>query len=364
VLILARPVITVAQQVPLVPPNIVARDTGATMQQLGDGVFVIIHNPATDDWPHGNTGVIVGADGVLIIDSNYLPARAADDIALIRRVTNRPVRYLVNTHWHGDHTHGNGVYRDAFPGLTILGARESAPFIELNLKKLPTGAIAADSRARRFLANLEANQARGRDSAGRAYTDDEKQAMAVSIAQRRFELVELAKVKVVAPNQIFEGTFTLDMGGGRRVEIRNMGPANSVADVVIYLPAERILFAGDILVYPAPYTGGSFFMPWLGVLKAIQTYPVAALVPGHGPVLANHDYTRNVYDVFESIRVQLDSMYRLGMVPPDAAKLVDVKHLRNRFWVPAGRPVREAFWEEFTRAVADKMSMCVMGYSC
>ncbi|MBC7897137.1 MAG: MBL fold metallo-hydrolase [Cytophagaceae bacterium] len=362
--LLGRAALAPAQPVSLVPPNIVARDTGATMQRLAEGVYVIVHEPATNEWPHGNTGVIVGENGVLIIDSNYLPARAVDDIALIRQVTNKPVRYLVNTHWHGDHTHGNGVYRDSFPGLAIFGTRESAPFIELNLKKLPTGALAANSYSRTTLAALEASLARGRDSAGRAWTAEERTEMAVSIGQRKFELTELAKVKVAAPDQVFEGTFTLEMGGGRRVEFRNMGPANSVSDVIIYLPADRVLFAGDILVYPSPYTSGSFFMPWIGVLEALQRYSVAALVPGHGPVMANHDYTRNVHDAFASIRTQLDSMYRLGMVPPDAAKKVDLKALRNRFWVPAGRPIREAFWEEWTRSVSERMSLCVMGYSC
>jgi glyoxylase-like metal-dependent hydrolase (beta-lactamase superfamily II) len=354
---------TSAQVLPQVPPNIAARDTGAVMHRLADGVYAIIHDGATEDWPHGNTGVIVGPDGVLVIDSNYLPARAVDDIALIRRVTNLPVRYLVNTHWHGDHTHGNGVYRDSFPGLVILGARESAGFIELNLQKLPAGGLAPDSRLRQTLAAREALLTRGRDSTGRALTDDERRDLAVVVAQRRFELLELAKIKVAPPNHTFDGTFSLDLGR-RRVEIRNMGPANSAADVIVYLPEERILFAGDILVYPAPYTSGSFFLPWISVLKSLQSYPVAAVVLGHGPVMANHDYTRNVHELFEAIRSQLDSLLRLGHLPSEAAKRVDVKDLRLKFTVPAGRAVREAFWEEFTRGVAERMGMCVMGYSC
>src|SRR5688500_16340007 len=136
--------------------RVVARDSSARMERVADGVYAIIHDAATDGWPHGNTGVVVGSDGVLVIDSNYLPIRAARDIALIRKVTPLPVRYLVNTHWHGDHTHGNGVYRDSFPSIAIVGPKASAYFVEMNQEKLPKGALLPNSANRTTLANLEA----------------------------------------------------------------------------------------------------------------------------------------------------------------------------------------------------------------
>jgi hypothetical protein len=84
-------------------------------------------------------------------------------------VTSLPVRYLVNTHWHGDHTHGNGVYREAFPGLAIIGQRDNHYWIELNLQKLPAGYLARESVPRATLARLEARLAAGADSAGRRH---------------------------------------------------------------------------------------------------------------------------------------------------------------------------------------------------
>src|SRR5919205_1021909 len=109
-----------------------AGDGGARVERVGDGVYAIIHDDATTewpsgvtDWPHGNTGVVVGDDGVLVVDATYLPSRARADIALIRRLTDRPVRYLVNTHWHMDHTHGNEAYRDSFPGVIIVTERQT-----------------------------------------------------------------------------------------------------------------------------------------------------------------------------------------------------------------------------------------------
>ena len=76
------------------------------------------------------------------------------------------------------------------------------------------------------------------------------------------------------------------------MELRDWGRANSPHDVTVYLPEERILFTGDIVVQsPLPYSGASWPVPWIEVLRGIEAMPVAALVPGHGPVQRDHAYT-------------------------------------------------------------------------
>ena len=105
------------------------RDYGARMERVADGVYAIIHDDATDEWPHGNTGVVVTDRGVLVIDATYLPSRARADIALIRSVTNQPVRYLVYTHWHFDHN--NGRHR-LHRGVSRLDRRERAGVARLH----------------------------------------------------------------------------------------------------------------------------------------------------------------------------------------------------------------------------------------
>ena len=340
-----------------------ATDSTARMYKLADGVFAITHASATQDWPHGNTGVVIGTSGVLIIDSNYLPDRAEMDLALVRRVTSLPVRYLVNTHWHGDHTHGNGVYRDSFPGLTILGPRASAPFIALNLQKLPIGSLKPDSYNRTTLARLEATLARGADSTGRSLTTDERTNLTANIAARRHELVQLARVRVAPPNLLFDEHLTLDLGG-RRVEIRDMGRANSPNDVVVYLPDERVLFTGDIVVAPLPFTIGASPLPWIDVLRTLESYQVAALVPGHGAVMSNLNYTALVSETFEMIRSQIDSLYRSGVPLTPAIAQVNVAGQRLKFLTRDGTPINANTWEAFTRAVAQNIAECYHGYRC
>src|SRR5512134_1974355 len=122
-----------------------ATDPGARIEKIGNGVYAIIHADATDQWPHGNTGVIVTDAGVVVIDSTYLPSRARADIALIRSVTDKPVRYVLNTHWHFDHNNGTIEYVKAFPGAIVVAERETARWIELNTTWWPRMSTAPDS---------------------------------------------------------------------------------------------------------------------------------------------------------------------------------------------------------------------------
>src|SRR3954471_17528033 len=132
--------LTLAVNLPAQSPNAQAR-----VERLAEGVYAIIHPDATSDWStntthrsNSNVGVIIGDTAVLVVDSDYLPSAAKADIALIRKLTPKPVLFLVNTHWHGDHTHGNSVYRETFPGISIVGARENRDYIEINQARFPS----------------------------------------------------------------------------------------------------------------------------------------------------------------------------------------------------------------------------------
>jgi cyclase len=296
-----------------VPAPAQVRDSTARLERVAGGVYAIIHDDATDVWPHGNTGVIVGRDGVLVIDATYLPSRAGADIALIRRVTDKPVRWLVNTHWHFDHNNGAIAYVRAFPDAAIISERETAGWIELNAIWWSKMSTAPGSPRRADLSRLQEQLAAGRDSAG-TLTPQKRTQTERAVRQRTAELAELASLEVVRPTLVFDRELTIDVGGGRRVVLQDRGRANSPHDVTVALPEERILFTGDILVQsPLPYSGNSWPVPWVDVLRAIEVTPVAAIVPGHGPVMRDHGYTRLVRGLLEAVVARVDSMARLGM---------------------------------------------------
>ena len=95
-----------------------------TVTRVADGVYVIRHPEAPDQFPQGNTTVIIGEQYVLVVDSGYLPSTAREDMAQIRQWTDRPIRYLVNTHWHNDHVSGNHAFEEAWPAAVWLWENE------------------------------------------------------------------------------------------------------------------------------------------------------------------------------------------------------------------------------------------------
>lgn len=341
--------------------EVAAADAGARLTRLAANVYVIDHDDATDEWPHGNTGVILGRDGVFVIDSGYLPSRAKADIALIRRVTDKPVRILFTTHWHFDHNNGASAYRDAFPGLTVLAERDTSRWTELNQRYWQALSTAPDSPRREALAQLEAGLDRGAGPDGAPLDAPARARLEGAIASRRAELAELAVLEVVAPTQVFDGRLSLDFGG-TRIEIENRGPANSPADATVWLPEERILFAGDILVRsPLPYVFASWPVHWANVLRDLEDVPADFVVPGHGPIMTDHGYTRAVRELLEAALARVEALVRRGRSLAQVQDELALDDLRGRVPDWNGPRVSDADWDYTRRALAERAFAGIRG---
>src|ERR1700753_578772 len=95
-----------------------------TVTKIRDNVYVVQHKDAPDGNPQGNTTIIIGDQNVIVVDACYLPSSAKEDIQTIRKLTSKPIAYLINTHWHADHQQGNTEYIKAFPKITIIAHQE------------------------------------------------------------------------------------------------------------------------------------------------------------------------------------------------------------------------------------------------
>ncbi len=345
-------------------------DQGARVERVAEGVYAILHDDAivqwpsgATGWPHGNTGVVVGDDGVLVVDSTFLPSRAVADIALIRRITAKPVRFLVNTHWHMDHTMGNADYQDAFPGLVIVGPKASRDFIAYWQERWPRFELLADSGTRAEIKEQEGWLAKGQDAEGKPIGLESRRLLERAVAQAQNELAELKGARVAAPDRLFDDELRIDLGG-RAVEIRNRGRANSPADVTIYLPRERILFAGDILVHPVPYAMGAYPVAWLEVLRALEGLPTAAIVPGHGPVFRDDKYLRQVRALLETTLARVKALALEGRTIEQIKKTIALQDLRPAF-VVGDDPTAIFYWDYSIKdALVERAFRCLGGAQC
>jgi glyoxylase-like metal-dependent hydrolase (beta-lactamase superfamily II) len=148
------------------------------------------------------------------------------------------------------------------------------------------------------------------------------------------------------------------------VELVNRGHANSPSDVTAWLPAERVLFTGDIVVWPVPYTFDAYPSPWIRVLRQLEQLPATAVVPGDGPVVADFGYVRQVRELLERATGRADSLIRTGKLRPQIESLVDMSDLKPRFVRP-GDVNAEQIWEAAVKnSLMERTYQCLIGSRC
>jgi cyclase len=242
----------------------------------------------------GNATIVDLGGRTLVVDT-FITSRAAAELReAARRLTGHETAWVVNTHFHNDHCGGNEVFA---VGAAIAATEWTRQTILERAATLPERVAAAEAR----LAEMDAALARGR--AGGAGADPEAE-------RRRGELASdidtLKRLNVVAPEVGFTDRLTL-FGEWRRAEVTSVGAAHTQSDAVVFLPEERLLIAGDVvLVRCHPWTGDGDVRNWISVLGRLGELGAATVIPGHGEVGEGTavgemaDYMRDLLGVVEA----------------------------------------------------------------
>jgi glyoxylase-like metal-dependent hydrolase (beta-lactamase superfamily II) len=305
------------------------------LTKIAEDVYTIRHKRAAQIGAlSGNTTVIIGDRDVLVVDSCLLASIARSDIALIRKWTTKPVRYLVNTHWHGDHTWGNGQYEETFPGLTIIAHTETARQMQGYLPNFLERNVKGSEEIKRVLES-------GKTESGIPLTEEQRKQLQEDIPRAESRAQEYKTMVTRLPNLTFDQELTLNLGN-REVQIKHLGRGNTAGDAILYLPHEKVVIAGDLLVYPSPFLIGGFPSEWSKTLQRIANLEPATIVPGHGAVLSGDDaknYLNLIKDLLDVVSAAVrKETYRLGnasgnleAVTLAVSKSPEVETLRQRF---------------------------------
>ena len=190
-----------------------------------------------------NTGIVIGDDCVLVADTQATPAMAADVIRRIREVTDKPIKYVVLTHYHA---------------VRVLGASAYAP--QQILASQDTYDLIVE---------------RG----------EQDKASEIGRFPRLFSNVETVPPGMTWPTMTFTGKMTLWLGK-LEVQLLQLGRGHTKGDTVVWLPQERTLLSGDLVEFDAtPYAGDAYFKDWPQTLQNVAALKPLALVPGRGPAL-------------------------------------------------------------------------------
>ncbi len=230
-----------------------------------------------------NTGIVIGDNAVLVADTQATPAMAADVVRRIREVTDKPIRYVVLTHYHAVRVLGASAYQ-------------------------PQQIIASQD-------TLDLIRERG----------EQDKASEIGRFPRLFRNVETVPAGLTWPTITFTGKMTLWLGR-LEVQLLQLGRGHTKGDTVVWLPQERTLLSGDLVEFDAtPYAGDAYFQDWPQTLKNLAALQPLALVPGRGPALKGQAQVQKglevtsgfIADVWKHVKAGADAGKDLNTVYKD-----------------------------------------------
>jgi len=295
-----------------------------TRVQIADGVYLFKTAPYGPVGLDGNSIAIISNDGVLVFDSNGTPSASRAVLNEIRSITSQPVKYVVNSHWHWDHWYGTEVYKAAFPAVQIIAHEKTrammmGPAIEFNKPGI-------ESQLPGFIKDLEQRIAAAeRAAAPPANLPRLKQ----TLEEARFFLDQKKNVSFTFPNVTFTNQLTLFMGE-REIQVRHHDRAVTPGDAFLYLPKEKILITGDLLITPISFALSVYPTSWLKTLEHLDAIDASIIVPGHGDPMRDKTLLRATMDVFRTLLAQGKSF---------KAKGVDVDTARDQIMPSLAEPM-------------------------
>lgn len=264
----------------------IARPTAAQtpaldFEDLAPGVVAAVVDPEVASYAFANALVVIGEDGVLVVDTHQSPRPALEVIREIRQRTELPVRWVVATHWHADHVWGNQVYADSFPDARFIAT-----------------AATRDSLAARWAGVIAEQREHTLESRDRLRTmlaeapDPERRAeVEAAIAVRSRYMDDLDTLRRVPFDRVVSDTLRMDLGG-REALLIDVGPAHTPGDLVVHLPASRITAVGDLVEVGELWLEGADIGGWVNALDHVLGLDPRIVLPGHGGVQTDLDLVR------------------------------------------------------------------------
>lgn len=301
-----------------------AQNPKPVMSKVADGIYLFRTADYENIFVDGNAIAIASDNGVLVFDSNMIPGTTRMVLAEIRKLTDKPVKYVVNSHWHWDHWLGNGVYTEAFPNVQIIAHEETRK--DILLRGPMHVKFWNDEFIPKKLAEIEKNIADAKAKGGAKQTARWEQAL----QDGRYFQEEYRNAKIVPPNVTFKNELSLHLGS-REIQILHYKRGNTPGDAFLYLPKEKILITGDLLVHPAPYCFGVFPTEWIETLERMNQLDAKIVVPGHGPVLQGKEYLQDVLNLFKTTHEQLRESKKKGLTLEEARKALKLEAEIQKF---------------------------------
>jgi glyoxylase-like metal-dependent hydrolase (beta-lactamase superfamily II) len=288
------------------------------VHDIGSGCYAYLQPDG--GWGYSNAGLITFTDGALLVDTLIDLPLTREMLSALRRATPaaQRIRTVLNTHAHPDHTGGNSLLPDA---EIIASEATAAEMVAMQ-----------DGPMQRIISHWQEFGEAG--------------AFLHEVLGSRFALED---VPFKAPTRTFSQELTLH-ADGREIRLIKVGPAHTQGDTLTYLPADRIVFTGDIVFHKVhPLLGDGSCDAWIAACELILTWDVEVVVPGHGPI-TDKTGVRELRDYFVYLRTESRKRFDAGMSYIDAARDIALDTYKD--WVDDERVYSNinALYREFGAA--------------
>lgn len=295
----------------------------------------------------GNVSIIEQQDGYVVVDSGLTAGNGRTIVNYVKARSPKPVKAVIITHWHNDHPQGVSAIREVWPKVRIIATEET----KKGMLGPELGELVGLEPGPQYVERVNKLNAEQQATLDKLIADP-------ATAPDRVERARKAKVDFAAFAETYSGThvvpptetFTTELkidDPTTPVEIRFLGRANTAGDAVVWLPKQRVVMSGDMVVWPTPFGFFSFPGDWVQTLGRLKALNYVALIPGHGEPQTDTIYIDNLIGSIEDIRSQVGPLAKQGLSLEDVNKKVDFSRYRDIFGATErARTLFKVYWTD------------------
>jgi cyclase len=287
------------------------------IEKVADGVYFA--QARAQAMINSNAAIFVGEKDVVVVDAHSKPSAATSLIGQIKReITEKPVRYVINTHFHWDHTQGNHAYRVAEPKIDFIASAAT--------KQLMSDLALARLKASLDQAPKQADALRSR--AAKSSSPQEKAFCTEQIRQIAAYQAELRNYSLELPTITFEKSYVLN-DAAHDLHIEFHGHAHTAGDVVVFCPQRRVVATGDMIHGFLPFILDGYPRVWPGTIKSVGELDFTKVLPGHASLQDGKSIMSNMANYISELTAKVEQGKKAGLTVAELQTRITVASLKS-----------------------------------
>ncbi len=295
--------------------------------KLADGVYGFVWKEPLKDPIEGNSLFIINEEDVLVVDASLFPSSTKLMIRELKKLTSKPVRYVVNTHFHDDHVNGNFVYKEEWKQVEFISQRNTRADIIDKVHNVRDKDIKGIEESRDM---YEQWLKTGKDNNGKELDEARKKRVEDMFEFLQQGVAEYNTVKDSPLDIAFSDSLIL-YRGDRIIKLLWLGRGNTRGDCIIHLPKERITATGDLLVYPVPFAFGSYYSEWITTLSKMDSLDSDVLFLSHGSPQHDRTYLHQVQGLLRGLVDEVGKAVASGATLEETQQRVTLADWKEKF---------------------------------